>query len=119
MKLIIDGNPLEFETPEDAARFFRAYKGAPAQQKITPRPKTNGNSAAMKILQDLRKHAGTEVDGNELAKIIGAASGNGVGPKVYQLRKALEDEDVALDDFLTKRTDSDGSTVWMISAGAS
>lgn len=125
MKLKINGESFEFESPEDAARFYRAFQGQsaprPDEKPIVRRRLVNGHSPAMAILQKIRAHAGSEMNGSDLAKVIGAASGNGVGPKLKQLRKALETENppVDLDDYVSKRINpSDGTTIWMI-GGAS
>lgn len=80
-----------------------------------PRPKPSGDGQAQGFLKKLTPHVGKELSSDEMAKIVGAKSSNGLGPKMHQLRRVLADENVTLEDFVVRnKPDPAGPTSWKI-----
>jgi hypothetical protein len=115
VKVEIGGTTFFCDSADEAVRIHRlanAGVSAPTQQATAVR-RPSGMGRA--FLKKIEPHVGKEVSSEELAKIIGAKSKAGLGPKLFQLRKNLADDNVVLDDFIVKKKlDAMSPTSWMI-----
>lgn len=74
----------------------------------------NGNSIAKEFIQILKPHSGKTMDSEALAKIIGAESAVGVGPKVRHMKSAFEQEKLSLSDYLEGEKVGRNPRVWRV-----
>lgn len=107
-----DGS-IECLTAQEAVDLQRLIQSAPKAPLSQPRKqRLNGSGdPALEIAQQLRQFNGTAISSAQLVPIIGATSGAGVGPKLYQLRKRIP-----LDDHvdLKKHRDEKGVVSWRV-----
>jgi len=113
-KVNLDGS-ISCETAEEALKLQRLMlQRQSPQRNSAAMPAINGQSIARQFLEKLRPHDGKEVDSAQLAKIVGAETRSGVGPKLRHLRAALEHESISLDSYLRGHKSARGTMTWTV-----
>jgi hypothetical protein len=118
IKVVIGSTTFFCETPEEAVRVHRlsnsqggtiVHASAKAAIKRPLRPATSA------VLKKLGQNAGKDLSSDDMAKVMGAASANGLGPKIAQLRRELENDGQTIEDYIVKqKPDPMGPTTWRI-----
>ena len=121
IKLQIGVSTFTCDSAEEAVRIHRLVSGAMSSQqattvttghRITPR---NGTAGGMTFIKRLGPYVGKELKSDEMAKVAGAKSAAGLGPRMAQLRKTLADDGVMLEDFIIRRKPDAASPVtWTV-----
>ncbi len=116
----------ECETAEEAVRIHKLLVGgAGVAVTASPQAAEHGNGAtgaankliapAKAFLKKLDSYAGQKLDVAGMVKLTGVKSQNGIGPRISQYRRALEEEHIALDSYFTKiKPPEGGPATWLI-----
>ena len=122
IKLQIGASTFICDSAEEAVRVHRLVSGAMSSQQLTTTVTTghritprNGTAGGMMFIKRLGPYVGKELKSEEMAKVAGAKSAAGLGPRMAQIKKTLADDGVMLEDFIIRRKPDAASPVtWTV-----
>ena len=120
VKLQIGVSTFFCDTAEEAVRIHRLVGNGVAATQGTAavtahRSHSKSGQQSLLFLRKLTPYVGKDLSSDDMAKVAGAASATGLGPKMAQIKKRLANEGVILDDFIVrKKPDAAGPVTWSV-----